>query len=94
MSVQEKNKAKASTAKLRAMKKPTANEIRLLALIAYRHGEISEGRCVELAKVSRHKIRDEMHRRCGKFSPLDESERENEELRRRLEAALFVGSNI
>lgn len=61
------------------------NELRLLALIAYRAGEISEGRCCELAGLSRNDIRDEMHKRCGKYQPYDEACREAEEWKRKYE---------
>lgn len=73
------------------MKKSTANEIRLLALIAYQHGEISIGRCAELSGCKRSDIQDEMHRRCGRFSPYDEACREIEELRRQLLGVMQIG---
>lgn len=54
-------------------KKPTEKEISLLALIAFREGEISEGRCVELTGMTRYEIRDEMKKRTGAFSPYSEA---------------------
>lgn len=69
-----------------AVKKLGAAEIRLLALIAYQHGEISIERCAELAGCKRNEVHDEMNRRCGKFSPYDEACREIEELKRKLRA--------
>lgn len=64
--------------------RPDDKEIRLLALIAFRAGEISEGRAVELTGFSRNEIRDEMHRRCGKFSPYTEVSNELEALKARI----------
>lgn len=45
---------------------------RMLSLIAFKYGEISEGRCVQLTKMKREDIRDEMNKVCGKFRPMDE----------------------
>lgn len=76
------------------MKKPTANEIRLLALIAYQHGEISIGRCAELAGCKRDEVQAEMHKRCGRFSPYDEACREIEELKRQLHGVMQIGVRV
>lgn len=70
----------------------TKDTIRLLALIAYRDGEISEGRCVELTGMSRDKIRDEMFKRVGKFRPYDEAEAEAQHWKKEYEElAAIVG---
>jgi polyhydroxyalkanoate synthesis regulator phasin len=64
--------------------KVTHNELRLLALIAYRDGEITEERCKELTGWKRDDIRKEMERRTGRFSPYTEACNEIDELKRRI----------
>ena len=61
-------------------KQVTHNELSLLALIAFRDGEISEERCCEITGFTRQNVRDEMRRRTGKFSPYSEAMRELEEM--------------
>lgn len=60
----------------------------LMALSAYRNGEISEGRCVDLTGWGRDKIRDEMYKRIGKYNPYDEAMREAEGWKRKYESLL------
>lgn len=61
------------------------NGLRLLALIAFRDGEITEERCCEIIGCSRNEVRDEMHKRCGKFNPYTETCNELESANRELE---------
>lgn len=68
------------------MKNPSATEIQLLALIAFRAGEISEGRACELAGCSRNTLRDAMFARVGKFSPYNEACAERDLLLSKLKA--------
>lgn len=67
--------------------KKDSDTLKFLALIAFKHGEISEGRTVELTGMSRDKIRDEMHKRCGKFKPLDEALAELQAVKEKLAKA-------
>ncbi len=64
--------------------------IKSLALLAYRHGEISEGRCVELTGMDRISIRAEVQDRLGGFidsaaltAQLAQAEKERDEARAR-----------
>lgn len=41
----------------------------LLVLGCLKHGEISEGKAVELLRWPRNRIRDEMKSRCGSWTP-------------------------
>lgn len=43
--------------------------LNFLALIAYKHGEISIGRCREITGYSTDKIREELDNRIGKDIP-------------------------
>jgi len=53
--------------------KVTRNELRLLALIAFRDGEITEERCCELIGCKRTDVREEMRKRTGMCSPYTET---------------------
>ena len=48
--------------------------ITLLALIAYKEGEISEERCCEVTGFKRADLRKEMERRCGLSRPYTDME--------------------
>lgn len=60
----------------------------MLALIAFREGEISEGRCVELTGLRRNDIRDEMKKRVGAFSPYSEASDELDAIKHAVAAAI------
>lgn len=66
---------------------PSANELRLLALIALREGEISEERCCEIIGCRRTEVRDEMFKRTGMYSPLREMTEKADSLLAALEEA-------
>lgn len=60
-------------------------QLRIMAMIAYREGEISEERCCEIAGIKRTELRDEMLKRCGMYRPFTELSEEVEQLRNRVE---------
>lgn len=66
------------------MKSISTNDRILLGLIAYKYGEISEEKCVEITGMRRDKIREEMTLRCGAARPLDEAFGSAEEANRRI----------